>query len=56
MYAGRGIEGDKKIAVSNTVNSENRIPDEIKALGHAIVKRYIDERIILFIESENIQG
>ena len=45
MYAGRGIEGDKKIAVSDAVNSENRIPDEIKALGHAMVKMYIDKRI-----------
>ena len=45
MYAARGIEGDKKIAVSDAVNSENRVPDEIRALGLAMVKRYMDERI-----------
>ena len=27
------------------MNSENRVPDEIKALGLAMVKRYMDERI-----------
>ena len=45
MYAKRGIEGDKKIAISDAVSSKNRVPNEIKALGHAMVKRYMEERI-----------
>ena len=44
-YAGLGISGDRKIAISDAVNADNRVPDEIKNLGHATVKLYIDARI-----------
>lgn len=44
-YAGLGISGDRKIAISDAVNADNRVPDEIKNLGHAMVKMYIDARI-----------
>ena len=41
MYAGLGIGGDRKIAVSEAANAANRIPEEIKKLGYHMIKMYI---------------
>ena len=45
MYSGRGIEGKRKIPVSHAVNTDNRVPDEIKSFGHRVIKLYLDTRI-----------
>ena len=42
MYSGRGIEGNRKIPVSHAVNTDNRVPDEIKSFGHRVIKLYLD--------------
>ena len=44
-YAGQGIDGDRKIAVSEAVSSTNRLPEEIRNLGHNMMKMYINARI-----------
>ena len=51
-YAGVGVAGCKKIPVSDAVTTEHRVPDEIKSLGHRVVKLYIDARIKI-IEEHN---
>ena len=45
MYAGQGIGGDRKIAVSEAVNAANRVPEDIKKLGYHMIKLYIDARV-----------
>jgi hypothetical protein len=44
-FSGQGIGGTRKIPVSDAVSKENRVPDEIKSLGHRVVKLYLDARI-----------
>ena len=51
-YLEVGIGGDRKIPVTDAVSAENRIPEEVKALGYLMIKFYIDERIKV-IEAHN---
>jgi hypothetical protein len=44
-FSGQGIGGIRKIPVSDAVNKDNRVPEEIKSLGHRVVKLYLDARI-----------
>ena len=45
QYAGLGISGERKIPVSQAVSQEYRLPEEIRALGHMVIRLYVDERI-----------
>ena len=44
-FSGQEIGGTRKIPVSDAVTKDNRVPEEIKSLGHRVVKLYLDDRI-----------
>ena len=44
-FSGQGIGGTRKIPVSDAVTKDNRVPEDIKSLGHRVVKLYLDDRI-----------